>query len=306
MKIKNLLSLILSFITTIKASTILTPSGTEIPTSLLTYLDCPIGDENCKNSKRSTCVAHSSLCQHDNEEFLRELLSENGYTVENFKPIEFCEVLLEVCDMIMKYDPPLTGDYIYDYERYFTCDVADFRCINNNIMGCYAVVKKCWKNYSIQDCKRLSVVCDGINTGVIPTFTPSKSQRQPKQNQSRKEGKQKPKVKVKKKVKTKAKTKVKTREKTKEKPLTPEKIIFQRQYERSRPLRKLQQRNRQQIKEELQRNIIPIEEFLEKLIPERLLEKLPLKYLHLEKLNIRKRIRQIRQGKRFFRLLKNF
>jgi len=171
MKIKNLLSLIVSVITA--SATILTPSGAEIPISLLTYLDCPIGDVLCKNGKVSTCVVRSNSCRYGNPDILGELLHDEGYDIGNLTPKDFCDIYLEVCDMIMKYDPPLTDDYIYNYKRYFTCHIEDSMCIYGQTTSCQAVVKKCWDIYPTQACEQLSIVCDNIKTGVIPIFASS-------------------------------------------------------------------------------------------------------------------------------------
>jgi len=175
MEIKNLLSIIISVITT-ASTTVLTPSGVEVPASLLTYLDCPIGDVQCKNGKGSTCTARSNSCRYGNPAILGELLHNEGYDIGNLTSKEFCDIYLEVCDMIMKYDPPLTDDYIYNYKRYFTCHIEDSKCIYGQTTSCQTVVKKCWDTYPTQACKQLSIVCDSINTGVIPSFDSSTQQ----------------------------------------------------------------------------------------------------------------------------------
>ncbi|ORX87060.1 hypothetical protein BCR32DRAFT_264544 [Anaeromyces robustus] len=147
-----------------------TPSGNEIPDSLLTYLDCPIGDVSCKNKKGSSCNAHSNVCRNGNPTILGEILLNSGYNIGDLTPEEYCTIHLEVCDMILTYDPPITDDDVFNYNKYFSCDKDDNMCIFDKTSSCQTVLKYCPNTYSEEDCNKLSIVCDSIQNGEIPVL----------------------------------------------------------------------------------------------------------------------------------------
>ncbi|OUM62781.1 hypothetical protein PIROE2DRAFT_10814, partial [Piromyces sp. E2] len=128
-----------------------TPSGLEIPESLMVYLSCPIGDTKCKNGKSSACVAHSNICRFDNPSSLENSLQNAGYDIGDLSAEVYCKIHLEVCDMIYKYDPPITDDDVFNYGKYYTCDEDDYMCKFNKNSSCQIVLKKCPENYSEDD-----------------------------------------------------------------------------------------------------------------------------------------------------------
>ncbi|OUM62780.1 hypothetical protein PIROE2DRAFT_10813 [Piromyces sp. E2] len=158
----------------------LTPSGVEVPDSLMIFLDCPIGDVLCKSGKGSSCMMHTNVCRYTEPENLAEELNNNGWEIGNLSTEQFCSAFYEVCDMISSYDPPLTDNDVYNYEKYFVCNVDDSMCQYGKIAGCQAVVEKCKGSdkYSQQDCDNLSIVCDAIESGIVPDFkTPSEPEQ---------------------------------------------------------------------------------------------------------------------------------
>ncbi|ORX44325.1 hypothetical protein BCR36DRAFT_127942 [Piromyces finnis] len=169
MKVKNIIALAITLASTISGA-VITPSGLEIPESLMVYLRCPIGDSKCKNGKSSACVAHSNICRYDNPSSLDKSLRNAGYDIGTLTAEEYCKIHIEVCDMIYKYDPPVTDDDIYNYEKYFTCDEDDYLCKYNQNSSCQTVLKKCLESYPEDACQKLSIVCDNIDNGVIPIF----------------------------------------------------------------------------------------------------------------------------------------
>eukprot|EP00833_Pecoramyces_ruminatium_P015037 jgi/Orpsp1_1/1189069/evm.model.d7180000069222.1 len=175
MKIKNIIPII--GITSIPRvfGIVMTPSGVEIPESLLEFLNCPIGNVVCKNGKGSSCMTRSSACRYGEPNDLEELLKNDGFDdLGNLTGVEFCKVFDEVCHMIESYDPILTDEYIYDYSRYFTCNIEDSICLYGQNTSCQAALKLCWDSYPKKDCENLSYVCDRIDSGIIPTFDEEK------------------------------------------------------------------------------------------------------------------------------------
>lgn len=198
MKINTLLALTVSFVSTLSAAiTITTPSGDNIPESLLSYLDCPIGDIICKNGKSSTCTAKSNVCQYSNPEILDELLSKNGHDVGNLTPDEYCKIHLDVCNMIMTYDPPLTKDYIYNLDQYLSCHKDDTICQYGKTSSCKTVLKLCMGNYPKNACRKLSNTCNMIygdetsNTTTEKTTTKKSTKKTIKKTTKRKDTRRK-------------------------------------------------------------------------------------------------------------------
>jgi len=163
MKLSNLFSLAIAF-TTAVSGTVLTSTGEKIPESLLSYLDCPIGDTLCKNNKKSKCLASETfdICKNGNPVNLDELLADSGIDIEDYTPIEFCKIQTQVCNMIESYNPPLTRNYIFDVDDYLTCKKSDNECKLSKNDTCRSVVKMCWGNYPKSACKKLSETCDKI------------------------------------------------------------------------------------------------------------------------------------------------
>ncbi|ORX44327.1 hypothetical protein BCR36DRAFT_334719, partial [Piromyces finnis] len=161
--LSNLVSLAISFASVVSA-TVLTSNGNKIPNSLVSYLDCPIGDTLCKNNMKSKCLTSETynICKNGNPLILDELLAQNNVDIENYSPVEFCKIQTQVCNMIEDYNPPLTRDYIFDVENYLTCDDDDEMCKYSKNSTCRLVVKMCWGNYPKTACKKLSKTCDEI------------------------------------------------------------------------------------------------------------------------------------------------
>ncbi|KAG4086575.1 hypothetical protein H8356DRAFT_1733794 [Neocallimastix lanati (nom. inval.)] len=163
MRFKNLILLTVG-LTSALSTAIITPSGIEVPNTLLKYLTCPIGDVICKNGQDSICSENYNICQQSNPNILDELLTKNGHKKGNFTPNEYCKIHLEVCKMIMNYDPPLTKDYIYNLDQYLTCGKDDSICQYGKSNSCREVLKLCWGNYPKDACIKLSDTCKKINS----------------------------------------------------------------------------------------------------------------------------------------------
>ncbi|OUM62790.1 hypothetical protein PIROE2DRAFT_10824 [Piromyces sp. E2] len=169
MKIRNIDVLLV--VNLIKVSgTLYTLQGNEIPDSLKFYLNCPIGDFLCKNEKKSQCLLKHNICKESSSDTLSENLIYNGYIIDNILPDLFCHIFQEVCDMILDYNPPLTNDNIYEYDRYFICNTKDITCIQNQKSSCQTVLTQCWDLYPKIDCEHLSIVCENIENGIKPLF----------------------------------------------------------------------------------------------------------------------------------------
>ncbi|ORX44332.1 hypothetical protein BCR36DRAFT_415090 [Piromyces finnis] len=139
-----------------------TKSGKVIPDSLLKYLSCPIGNINCKNENIKLCIKNSEVCQYSDNKEVKYI---DNLSLENY-----CQLIIEICDMIMNYDPPLTDDYIYDYDRYFKCEFGDTMCISSQVSSCHYVLNKCWSFQSINDCQKLMDICSKIENSISESF----------------------------------------------------------------------------------------------------------------------------------------
>lgn len=164
MKFSKIISLAFGFATVVSGAAVITSSGSEVPESLMTYLSCPIGDVVCKNGKEKSCLNSESykICDSGNPLILDELLSKSGVNIDNLDAPEFCKIHKEVCSMVTTYDQPLTRDYVYDLDRYLTCDKTDTICQYGKVTSCRAVLKLCWGNYPTKDCQKLSNTCDKL------------------------------------------------------------------------------------------------------------------------------------------------
>ncbi|ORX44326.1 hypothetical protein BCR36DRAFT_586187 [Piromyces finnis] len=138
-----------------------TEDGYVIPDSLLTYLNCPIGNSICKNSKGSACTSSYSICG-SNPETLSQTFESFRIETGNLTPEEYCKIHYSVCNMIIDYNPPLTDDYIYDLDRYLTCNDGDSLCQFGQESSCNTVLSLCWGNYSDSDCNKLASTCEKI------------------------------------------------------------------------------------------------------------------------------------------------
>jgi len=117
MKIKKIIPLIgINFITR-AFGIILTPSGFEIPKSLEGFLSCPNSNVECKNDKVSSCTKHASICYTNNPEILKESHSFSDFDIGNMTIKEYCNVHMEVCDMIMDYNPLISDKYICNLDQ---------------------------------------------------------------------------------------------------------------------------------------------------------------------------------------------
>jgi len=168
MKFAGLVSVAIAFTSVVSGAVVpvLTPTGLNVPDSLLKYLDCPIGDVVCKSSKRNACIQSGSydICKNGNPVILGEILSDKGIEIGNNTPDEFCKIHTQVCDMIENYNPPLTREYIFDTDKYLSCDDSDKQCKYGKYSSCKLVAKMCWGNYPKLQCKKIAKVCDEIGT----------------------------------------------------------------------------------------------------------------------------------------------
>ena len=149
---------------------ILTPSGKEVPLTLLNYLDCPIGEVNCKNGKIRQCKHFAEPCANTQPLVLEQSLREYEVDIGLYlTPQEYCSIHNEVCDMISSYDPPLTNEYIYNYNRYLSCDESDSICKYDKKESCKKVLSMCGGKYPTQSCVILSNVCKRIDSTTTTT-----------------------------------------------------------------------------------------------------------------------------------------
>jgi len=166
MRFLNLVSVAISCATAVSAlAAIKTPSGYDIPTSLLSYLDCPIGDIICKQNKVKLCKEADAIeiCKNSDLDAMIDALYDNEIEIGDLTPEKFCKVQTEVCNMIEDYNPPLTLSYIYDLDKYFTCDDTDAMCIHGKNISCSTVLKSCWGNYPNKACQKLSNACSKLS-----------------------------------------------------------------------------------------------------------------------------------------------
>lgn len=170
MNYKGLLLFIVGLLCLSNVNAVNTPSGQEIPDSLLIYLSCPVGDNKCKDLKKKACMLHLKICQKNNPLLLDELLSKNNINNSGLSSENYCSIHTEVCEMIEKYDTPISDDDVYDYGRYYSCDSADIICKFEKISACKMVYKKCKDAYPKEDCEKLSEVCNSINKNIKPSF----------------------------------------------------------------------------------------------------------------------------------------
>jgi len=170
MKYQNIILLTLLLIGSCIVNAVQTPSGKEIPESLLNYLDCPIGDVKCKNDKNKDCIKHSKICRNGNPLILDELLENNGIDIGDMTAEEYCNIYNEVCEMIFNYDSPISDDDVYNFGKYYTCESDDLMCKIKKTSICRTVLKKCNGGFPEEDCNKLSLVCSGINGNNMPSF----------------------------------------------------------------------------------------------------------------------------------------
>ncbi|OUM62783.1 hypothetical protein PIROE2DRAFT_10816 [Piromyces sp. E2] len=175
MKFTSLFSITIAF-TSVVTGAVLTNTGSVVPKSLLTYLDCPIGDIICKNEMKNKCLESKAfdICKNGESGNLEELLADSGIDIEDNTVTEFCKIQTQVCNMIENYNPPLTKDYIFDVDNYLTCKKNDTKCKSSKTATCRLVVKMCWGNYPKDACRELSETCDKIDLEEsVKTKTPT-------------------------------------------------------------------------------------------------------------------------------------
>ncbi|ORX44329.1 hypothetical protein BCR36DRAFT_334724 [Piromyces finnis] len=165
MRVLNLATIAISCATAVSALlTVKTPSGIIIPSSLLTYLDCQIGDIVCKKEKVESCNESDiiKICNSNDPDSLYDIFYDKDIDIGDLTPTKFCKIHTEVCGMIENYDPHLTIEYIYNIEKYLDCDDSDTMCIHGKNVSCGSVLKRCWGNYPNKACQKLGNVCNKL------------------------------------------------------------------------------------------------------------------------------------------------
>ena len=150
-----------------------TPNGSKIPKSLTHYLT-HFGNPLYQSYAGSSCVTSLNskyLCNYETYNNMMEVIEVEGSKITRD---EYCTKHAEVCHMISRYTYLPNKDLIYNYEQYFGCDSMDF-C--DTI--CNTALKLCWGHYPDEDCKKLSIVCESIESGVMPTFDSTKTVEEP-------------------------------------------------------------------------------------------------------------------------------
>jgi len=170
MNIKSLISFVTVFTSVVSGWVIITPNSDEVPDDLLHYFNCPLGEINCKNSQKSSCIYHSQVCVNGNPLILGELLKKEGYNIGNLTPKKFCQIFLDACEMIPSYEPFFTEDYVTDLKRY-DCDKSDSICRFDKLSSCKMALTYCRRLYNDERCDKLSDKCDEVNGSPIKCNT---------------------------------------------------------------------------------------------------------------------------------------
>jgi len=147
-----------------------TPVGIKIPSDLAFYLTQPApGDTYSKMNAGRACFnsyysknLENNGCGIDNQEVMSEVITVDGNKITRG---EYCTIFAEVCANIDIYTKPLTEE-TFNFERYFNCKEEDY-CENQ----CRQALAMCDDDYPKEDCEKLSIVCDSIKSGVMPSFT---------------------------------------------------------------------------------------------------------------------------------------
>ncbi|OUM62786.1 hypothetical protein PIROE2DRAFT_10819 [Piromyces sp. E2] len=103
------------------------------------------------------------ICKDNDSDSLFDALLDKDIEIGDLTPEKFCRIHSEVCNMIEKYDQDLTMDYIYNLDKYLTCDESDAKCIHGKNISCGTVLKLCWGNYPNKACQKLGNVCKKLS-----------------------------------------------------------------------------------------------------------------------------------------------
>eukprot|EP00833_Pecoramyces_ruminatium_P014123 jgi/Orpsp1_1/1188155/evm.model.d7180000062864.1 len=134
------------------------PSGIECPVSLRKYLECRVGDKDCRFGQSHSCMVNLADCNT----MTKKYLTSRNHILGNFTPQQYCAIHFEVCQIAKNYDTPITYDDVYNLNQYLTCSKDDYRCKDNMNSICYAVYTKCINNYPNKDCEKLNKTCAKI------------------------------------------------------------------------------------------------------------------------------------------------
>jgi len=134
-------------------------SGIECPVSLMRYLQCTVGDRDCRLGQSHTCMVNFNDCRTS---MTKKYLTSRNHVLGEFTPKQYCSVLEEVCSSASSYEPPITDNDVYNLKQYLVCPKDDFRCKERMNSICYAVYTKCINNYPNKDCENLNKTCAKI------------------------------------------------------------------------------------------------------------------------------------------------
>eukprot|EP00833_Pecoramyces_ruminatium_P002731 jgi/Orpsp1_1/1176763/evm.model.c7180000058907.1 len=135
------------------------PSGIDCPVSLMRYLQCTVGDNDCRLGQSHTCMVNFNDCRTNMTE---KYLTSRNHILGNFTPKQYCAILEEVCQSVRTYEAPITDEDVYNLDQYLACPKDDYRCKDKMNTICYAVYTKCINNYPNKDCEKLSKTCAKI------------------------------------------------------------------------------------------------------------------------------------------------
>jgi len=134
-------------------------SGATVPTPLLKYFNCLTNDKICQNEQVRSCTVNYYDCSSN---MSKRYLTNHHHILGNLTPKQYCSIHGDVCQFIKSFDPPVTDEEVYNFDRYFTCEKTDYDCKINMLNTCKAVLEKCGNNYPYQTCNQLSINCSKI------------------------------------------------------------------------------------------------------------------------------------------------
>ncbi|OUM59157.1 carbohydrate-binding module family 18 protein [Piromyces sp. E2] len=128
-----------------------------IHSTMTIWLECPIGDEECRKESTKKCKESAKNC--------KKIYKKNERYVDIPSESEYCENYRAVCDMVMDYKPALSYDNLFNLDGYLSCKKTDVKCITKKEEICKEVLDICKSdNYPKTFCNDIKTTCDKVKS----------------------------------------------------------------------------------------------------------------------------------------------